>query len=89
VKDLADSVLAVSLLKRENGVMGPAEEAGLRLGDIIFGVNYVPTKDGSKTLIKIFQRESRDLKKPKIDSMDKSNRHSHRRKYLHIQAWRW
>jgi hypothetical protein len=32
VKNLKDSILAVSMLKRKNGMLGPAESAGIRLG---------------------------------------------------------
>lgn len=31
---------------------------GIRLGDIIFGVNFIPTREGSKTLISIIKKES-------------------------------
>ena len=51
VKDLNQGVLAVSMLKRRDGEKGPGEEAGLRLGDVIFGVNFTPTRDGSRTLL--------------------------------------
>eukprot|EP01035_Chromulina_nebulosa_P022404 gene22404-29010_t len=91
VKDLAESTLTVSLLKREN------ELAGLRLGDVIFGVNFIPTREGSRTLIKVLQRESREYKKPSPNKELASNgngekkiitRNMSRRKYLYIQAWR-
>lgn len=31
---------------------------GIRLGDVIFGVNFIPTREGSKTLISIIKKES-------------------------------
>ena len=34
-----------------SGQPGPAEVAGVRLGDIIIAVNYVPCREGSKTLL--------------------------------------
>ena len=37
VKDLPGNLLAVSMLKRVNGVKGAGEVAGVKLGDIIFG----------------------------------------------------
>ena len=57
MKDLSQQVLAVSLLKRENDQLGPGEKAGVRLGDIIFGINFIPTRHLSKTLIKVIKRE--------------------------------
>lgn len=57
VKDLSDSILAISLLKRENGALGPGESAGLRLGDVVFGINFIPTREGSRTLIRVIKRE--------------------------------
>ena len=58
VKDLSDSILAVSLLKRKNDMPGAGEEAGIRLGDIIFGINFIPTREGSKSLINVIKRET-------------------------------
>lgn len=46
------------------------ETAGIRLGDIIFGVNFVPVREGSATLISILKDEI-DVK---------------RNKYIHIQG---
>ena len=57
VKDLPDKLLAVSMLKRINGVIGPVETAGMRLGDIIFGINFQPCRDGSKTLLQTVKNE--------------------------------
>jgi hypothetical protein len=36
---------------------------GIRLGDVIFGVNFIPTREGSKTLISIIRIESEKKKK--------------------------
>eukprot|EP01038_Epipyxis_sp_PR26KG_P007258 gene7258-9895_t len=58
VKDLSENILAVSMLKRENGRPGAGEEAGIRLGDIIFGINFIPTREGSRTLIAMIKRET-------------------------------
>jgi hypothetical protein len=64
VKDLGEkSVLTVSMLKRNNGTPGSGELAGIRLGDVIFGVNFSPTRDGSKTLVNIIKRETSKGKK--------------------------
>lgn len=63
VKDLNENVLAVSLLKRENNKPGAGEAAGIRLGDVIFGVNFIPTREGSKTLISIIRMETEKRKK--------------------------
>ncbi len=64
VKDLGEkSVLTVSMLKRNNGTPGSGELAGIRLGDVIFGVNFNPTRDGSKTLVNIIKRETSKGKK--------------------------
>ena len=57
VKDLTDNILAVSMLKRSNGECGAGETAGVRLGDVIFGINFTPTRDGSKTLQSVLRRE--------------------------------
>ena len=57
VKDLTDNILAVSMLKRSNGECGAGENAGMRLGDVIFGINFTPTRDGSKTLQSVLKRE--------------------------------
>ena len=63
VKDLADNLLAVSLLKRKDDKPGAGEEAGIRLGDVIFGVNFIPLREGSKTLISIIKDNSDKKKK--------------------------
>ena len=57
VKDLQDKLLTVSMLKRVNGVPGPVEQAGVRLGDIVFGVNFQPCREGSRTLLQTVKRE--------------------------------
>jgi hypothetical protein len=72
IKDISENLLVVSMLKRENGFNGPAEEAGIRLGDIIFGMDFVPLREGSKTLIKVLS---------KIASSNNAN-------VVHIQGWR-
>lgn len=36
---------------------------GLRLGDIIFGINFIPVREGSKTLITIVKLETEKKKK--------------------------
>ena len=75
-------------------------QAGLRLGDVIFGVNFIPTREGSRTLIKVLQRESKEYKKQPPNNKDLANngkvgekkpvtRNIGRRKYLYLQAWRW
>ena len=67
---------------------------------MIFGVNFIPTREGSRTLIKVLQRESREFKKPTLNKDFPSNASNGekkpiarniigRRKYLYIQAWRW
>lgn len=63
VKDFDTNLLAVSMLKRSNGVVGAGEAAGIRLGDIIFGINFIPTRDGSKTLLQILKRENNKKRK--------------------------
>lgn len=32
--------------------------SGIRLGDVIYGVNFIPTREGSKTLISIIKKET-------------------------------
>ena len=56
VKDLSDNILAVSMLKRPNGRSGPAEKAGVRLGDIIIAINYLPCRNGSRTLLEYVRK---------------------------------
>ena len=58
VKDFSESILTVTLLKHKNGMPSVGKEIGLRLGDIIFGINFTPTREGSKTLISIIKRET-------------------------------
>ena len=53
VKDLHGGVLVVSMLKRKDGKPGPAERAGIRLGDVIFGINFLPARQGAQSLIKV------------------------------------
>jgi hypothetical protein len=36
---------------------------GIRLGDIIFGVNFIPTREGSRTLISVIRIETEKKKK--------------------------
>jgi hypothetical protein len=55
VKALKNNILAVSMLKRTYGALGPGESAGVRLGDIIVGVNFYPCRDGAKTLLSVLQ----------------------------------
>lgn len=57
VKDFKENILAVSMLKRENNCPGAGELAGIRLGDILFGINFIPTREGSKTLKNILKGE--------------------------------
>ena len=58
VKDLSGNLLAVSMLKRANGQPGAGEAAGVRLGDVIFGVNFIAVRDGSRTLLSVLKREN-------------------------------
>lgn len=62
VKDLPNNLLTVSMLKRSGGELGAAESAGIRLGDIVFGINFIPLRDGSKTLLKILKQEEENKK---------------------------
>lgn len=52
VKNLSNNFLVVSMLKRQNGQLGPGEAAGVRLGDIVIGVDFIPCRDGAKTLLR-------------------------------------
>ena len=91
-------ILAVSMLKRENGETGAGEEAGLRLGDIIFGVNFIPTREGSRTLIKILRRETKEKDNETESNLKYYNfyhninlhycKDTKKKKILYIQAWR-
>ena len=63
VKDLSGNLLAVSMLKRSNGELGAGEAAGLRLGDIIFGINFTPAREGSRTLLKVLKKENQRRRK--------------------------
>ena len=51
MKILKNNILVISMLKRHNGVVGPGESAGLRLGDIIFGSNFRPCVEGVRSLL--------------------------------------
>jgi hypothetical protein len=55
VKALKNNILTVSMLKRSYGALGPGEAAGVRLGDIIVGVNFYPCRDGAKTLLSVLK----------------------------------
>ena len=63
VKDLPDKLLVVSMLKRTNSQPGAGESAGIRLGDVIFGINFVPTREGSQTLLQVMKLEASKGKK--------------------------
>lgn len=63
VKDLPDNMLGVSMLKRANGQPGAGELAGIRLGDVIFGINFIPTREGSQTLLQVIKQETAKGKK--------------------------
>jgi len=58
VKVLKNNIMAVSLLKREGGLPGTGEAAGIRLGDIVVGVNFRPCRDGVRTLLAVVREES-------------------------------
>ncbi|RYG65687.1 hypothetical protein EON64_11400 [archaeon] len=72
VKDLTDQILCVSLLKRSDDMPGAGEQAGIRLGDVVFGINFMPVRDGSRTLLTQLKAEIETKKS----------------RYVHIQAWR-
>lgn len=87
VKELQLKMLTVIMLKRQSvdsvpddsveeikGVPGPAEAAGLKFGDVIFGVNFAPVRDGSKTLLS-------DLENKKKSAGSNGG-------YIHLQCWR-
>ena len=57
VKDLQDKIVAVSMLKRVNSAPGSVEVAGIRLGDIVFGINFQPLREGSRSLLQSVKRE--------------------------------
>jgi hypothetical protein len=63
VKDLSGNMLAVSMLKRANGEPGAGESAGVRLGDVIFGVNFIAVREGSRTLLSVLKRENERRRK--------------------------
>jgi hypothetical protein len=63
VKDLSGNMLAVSMLKRANGEPGAGEAAGVRLGDVIFGVNFIAVREGSRTLLSVLKRENERRRK--------------------------
>lgn len=37
--------------------------SGIRLGDVVFGVNFVPTREGSRTLINVIKKETQKQRK--------------------------
>ena len=71
VKELQLKMLTVIMLKRKgkgdtNGSpnaydIGAAEAAGLRLGDVIFGVNFAPAREGATTLQKALMKNNKFL----------------------------
>lgn len=50
-------MVLVSMLKRPLGQLGAGEKAGLRLGDIIFGINFLPTREGANSLLRYLKRD--------------------------------
>lgn len=36
---------------------------GIRLGDVIFGINFIPTREGSKTLLTVIKLETEKKKR--------------------------
>lgn len=63
VKDLQNDLVTVYRLKRTYDLPGAGESAGIRLGDIIFGINFIPLRNGSKTLMEILTNEIKKKKK--------------------------
>jgi hypothetical protein len=53
VKALKNNMLVISMLKRVNGHLGSGEAAGVRLGDIVVGVNFKSCRDGVRTLLTV------------------------------------
>lgn len=53
VKALKNNILVISMLKRVGGNLGPGEAAGVRLGDIVVGVNFKPCRDGVRSLLSV------------------------------------
>jgi hypothetical protein len=62
VKALKNNILTVSMLKRSYGVLGAGEQAGVRLGDIIVGVNFLPCREAAKTLLTVLQETTESPK---------------------------
>jgi hypothetical protein len=60
VKDLHGGVLVVSVLKRPENCIGPGELSGVKIGDVILGVNFNACRDGSKTLLKTVKQLNND-----------------------------
>jgi hypothetical protein len=81
VKALKNNVLAVSMLKRSYGVLGAGEQAGVRLGDIIVGVNFLPCREAAKTLLSVLQETTSS------DSSSKTTGAS-TRMMISLQCWR-
>jgi len=50
VKVISGRMLAISVLLRPGGTPGAAENAGLQLGDLVFGANFKACRDGPETL---------------------------------------
>jgi len=100
VKDLSGGVLVVSMLKRKDEKPGPGERAGLRLGDVIFGINFLPSRLGAQSLIKTITAmkvnyakavgeaatsEADDAEGEAIHKLKEARRNS---RYIHLQCWR-
>lgn len=57
VKDIGSNILVVSMLKRVDGKVGPAEARGLRLGDVVFGANFSALREGCKSMMNALNRQ--------------------------------
>ena len=61
VKELGRNVVTVSMLKREGGVKGAGEAAGLSIGDVIFGLGFEPCRGGATGVLQ-YVRDKMDGK---------------------------
>jgi hypothetical protein len=99
VKDLSNGILTVSMLKRKDSLPGPGESAGLRLGDVIFGINFLAARKGSASLLSAVQQleanraqalnsatEAAEGKNDKLPSPTQQSSEANR--YIHLQCWR-
>jgi len=87
-EELYPSVIVVTRLIRDNFKPGPAERVGIRVGDVIFGVNYKSTANATPSTVDggghRMRAEDEKLETSKSDDVYKSSA----KQIVYLQCWR-